>query len=125
MNLTAIKIELENEHQTIYNCYQKLMELHKSQRLETERKPKVENLLLVLLDYCTSHFQKEEAFAINLKIEIGPHQILHNEFLKKLKKLINRYQRNLTSLADVLFFIKNWLKIHINKIDKVDFGQTA
>lgn len=122
MNISEIKIELENEHQTIYNCYQQLSEIHKIKVLEIDSKPKVLNLLIDLLDYCSSHFKKEEAIAIELKIEIGIHKVLHNEFLKKLKKFINRYQRNLTSLADVLFFIKNWLKIHINKVDKIDFA---
>ncbi len=122
MDLNTIKIELENEHQTIYNCYQKLIELHKSPCLEIERKPKIENLLLVLFDYCAIHFQKEEEFAREFKLNFSHHKSLHHDFLIKLKKLINRYQRNLTSSGDVLFFIKNWLKIHINKADKVDFA---
>lgn len=123
MDFTEIKIELENEHKAIYNCYQKLTELHRSSVYETERKPKVENLLLILFDFCTTHFKKEEAFAHVLNLNFKHHKYLHNNFLMKLKKLINRYQRNLTSLGDVLFFVKNWLKTHINKMDKIDFAQ--
>ena len=106
--------QMDDEHQVIVNCMNRLHELHVSQASRA-----LLGKALVDLQRATSrHFADEEAFMQRIGFpEFARHKIIHTSLLERLAQFQQQFDAKGALTEDFFAFLKMWLKAHICGID--------
>ncbi len=80
----------------------------------------VKDIFNELISYTKYHFSAEQRAMKQYEYtRFDEHVLMHNYFIKRLETYINKYTNNEKDVInELLVFLKDWLIIHILKIDK-------
>ncbi|MBK7104847.1 MAG: hemerythrin family protein [Ignavibacteriae bacterium] len=112
---TNIK-KIDEQHQGLVNI---LNSLHDSM-LKGDSNSEMGKLLEKLVNYTVIHFKtEEELFDKHGFPETTKHKAEHNDLTGKASKLLKDHKAGATVVsADLMYFLKDWLKNHILGSDK-------
>jgi hemerythrin len=116
-NMFETKIKkIDEQHQGLVNL---LNNLHDSM-LKGDSNSEMGKLLEKLVNYTVIHFKTEEEFFDKYAYpEKTQHKAEHNDLAGKASKLLVEHKAGKTVVsADLLYFLKDWLKTHILGTDK-------
>lgn len=80
----------------------------------------VGSILERLIDYTSSHFEREEAHMEKVGYpKLAQHRLQHEAMLKQARALQARFEEgNITVAAQVSALLRDWLSLHIRREDK-------
>lgn len=80
----------------------------------------VGNILSTLVEYTTSHLQREEQIMASLRFpHLERHKLGHQKFVQHLTELQQKYEAgSMTVAAQLSTVLRDWLSLHIRRSDK-------
>lgn len=108
--------DMDSQHRGIIDRINKIYNCIKTKRPVHE----VREILRDLADYTTKHFANEEKLMLAKHYpEYESHKPLHTKLLSSVGDIVAKMDRDEeVNLIDVMVFLKDWLQMHILKIDK-------
>jgi hemerythrin len=80
----------------------------------------IKSALAVLTNYAKYHFLEEQEI-LNKKVFTFSYKEFHEEehalFIRKVDKFLKGIETNETHLEDICKFLKDWISIHVTKVD--------
>ena len=106
---------LDDEHKCLIALINKLQEA----MAQGQARTLVPDVLKELVNYTKTHFKNEESYMAKFDYPAYPqHKKLHDEFVEKVKSLIEDYQKNsLTLSIQIGNFLSAWITDHIHQVD--------
>ncbi|MGA2185881.1 MAG: bacteriohemerythrin [Bryobacteraceae bacterium] len=108
---------IDGEHKTLYEMADRLH----SAMLSRQGHAVLQSLFAQLAGYTRTHFSHEEALmAKHAYPQLAEHAEIHRQLIAKLAKLQDDLKGGkLTVTTDTLQFLKEWLRHHIGKTDRL------
>lgn len=118
--------EIDIQHKKLFEIGNRAYQVYKSIDVLNRHREIVE-ILNELKAYIIYHFSCEEAYLINIQSDnLDNHKRAHKLFIDRVEALIqelkdmgeNReYDEETTFIAEILYFIFEWIDMHILKVD--------
>jgi hemerythrin len=107
---------LDIQHMKLFEMINDLEQAMKKGQAESVNAP----LLRKLIAYTENHFAAEEKLMESAHYpDFEKHRALHVALARKVSDFMDRLERGGTAVnVDLLFFLCDWLKTHINQADK-------
>jgi hemerythrin len=108
--------EIDKQHQKLIGM---INDLNDAMR-QGKGKAVLGKIISGLMNYTTTHFITEEKYFDKFGYpEADIHKKAHTEFVKKVSEFKNEFEKsNITLSIQVMDFLSDWLKKHINGVDK-------
>jgi hemerythrin len=108
--------EIDKQHQKLIEFINNLNDAMK----QGKGKDALANIINELSNYATSHFAFEEGYFDKFGYPAAAsHKLDHSNFVKKVSEFKNGFDSGQVALTvTVMNFLKDWLKNHIQGIDK-------
>jgi len=108
--------EIDDQHRQLIGIINHLTDA-KQQNRDTEV---ISEILSRMADYLDYHFGTEEKYMARFPYaEFEPHRNEHRTFIRKVFEFRKQYAQDSQSLSnDILAFLKDWLRHHIQETDK-------
>jgi hemerythrin len=115
-DLSVNVAEIDSQHRQLIGMINNLNEAMKQRK----GKEALEKTLADLLDYAQKHFATEEGYFTRFAYpQAMAHKAKHSAFVEKVYDFKEEYEAGKLSLTlDVMNFLKDWLKGHIQGEDK-------
>lgn len=107
--------EIDEQHKSLIRMINELLESKENEKGEEF----VSGLISKLVDYIDYHFGTEEKYMTRFKYpDLSSHRSEHREFIKQVMKFRRDYaEKKATLTEDVLCFLADWFKNHIQGTD--------
>lgn len=107
---------LDDDHKVLVNCLNEVFDLMSRKKPKEEIKPVLDGLKA----YTIIHFKNEEKLFDKYDYpDTKVHKEKHKEFVDKVVEFYDGFNSGKLMLnAEVMNFLKDWLKLHINGMDK-------
>jgi len=106
--------KMDNEHQAIIACMNKLHMLYEAKAAV----PQLSKAVNDLADVTVKHFADEEAYMATIGFsDLAKHKIIHKSLLGKVIEYKSQFEATGKLHEDFFSFLKMWLKAHICGID--------
>ncbi len=114
--LSVNVVDIDNQHKKLIDLINNLHEAMK----QGKGKDIIGNVLNELIDYTVYHFGKEEKYQIQYNYpNYIAHKAEHDKFVKKALDLKKDYESGRMVISmEVLSFLQDWVRDHIQKTDK-------
>ena len=112
----SVKVQvLDEEHKGLVDLISKLQEA----MAQGQARVLVPDILKELVKYTKTHFKNEESYMLKFNYpDYEQHKKYHDEFIDKVKNLIEDYQKNsLTLSIQIGNFLSSWITNHIQQVD--------
>jgi hemerythrin len=108
--------EIDGQHKILIGLINELSDAMAQQK----GKEVVGKTIKGLLDYTITHFSNEEKYFDRFKYEnTADHKREHALFISRVREFQSDYEKGTLGVAvDVMFFLSDWLKKHIQGSDK-------
>lgn len=105
---------IDSQHKALFQAVNKLGGSFKAGTSKAQAKESLD----FLVKYTFEHFQTEEKYMREMGYpELSSHIVLHADLMTRVKALQAKLQKGTPITMDVMVFLADWLKHHINRDD--------
>lgn len=109
---------IDKQHKGLFTTYNSLVE---AILVTGDPEPKVNEILIALVDYIQSHFSDEEALWKKDDEIYQKHRTVHYRFVEMVMTATRKDLKKESFAPELLFFIRDWLVDHIINMDLKDY----